>query len=269
MINQKYNLYAEKMGIGHVSIAYRGNLKKNNIDFAKIAFDTIKEKKECFIVISDFEHFFDNLNHQYLKEKLCQLLEVDYLPDDYYAVYKNITKYSSWKWKDFVEKSGHKITTPGIRKLINQKKVILSKADFDLHKNNIEKNPHPYGIPQGSPISAILANVYMIDFDQTLNHYIKSKNGLYLRYSDDIIIIMPYQKSDEIDLCFNTLSSAVQNIPDLSMQADKTSIYTFKEETVYSYKENIPSSIDYLGFVFNGKEIKLRPKSITKYYYRM
>ena len=29
------------------------------------------------------------------------------------------------------------------------------------------------------------------------------------------------------------------------------------------------SSINYLGFLFDGKNIKIRPRAITKYYYRM
>lgn len=47
-------------------------------------------------MIGDFTNFFDNLDHLYLKQQLCQLLGVCQLPDDYYAVYKSVTKYCKW-----------------------------------------------------------------------------------------------------------------------------------------------------------------------------
>ena len=45
-------------------------------------------------MIGDFTDFFDNLNHVYLKKQLCDLLSVNRLPDDFYAVYKNVTHFS-------------------------------------------------------------------------------------------------------------------------------------------------------------------------------
>ena len=55
----------------------------------------------------------------------------------------------------------------------------------------IVKNPNSYGIPQGSPISALLANVYMLDIDKKIYEIVTGHNGMYMRYSDDFIIILP------------------------------------------------------------------------------
>ena len=40
-----------------------------------------------------------------------------------------------------------------------------------------------------------------------------------------------------------------------------------KDEVIYEGDQ--PSSINYLGFLFDGKSIRIRPHAITKYYYRM
>lgn len=45
------------------------------------------------------------------------------------------------------------------------------------------------GIPQGTPISAALANVYMLHFDKRINDAVKPLKGIYRRYSDDMIVV--------------------------------------------------------------------------------
>ena len=55
------------------------------------------------------------------------------------------------------------------------------------------------GIPQGLPISAVLANLYLLDFDKNiLDKVVKGKGGFYRRYSDDIIIIANVDDLGEI-----------------------------------------------------------------------
>ena len=58
-------------------------------------------------------------------------------------------------------------------------------------KSLIRQNHKQYGIPQGSPISDLLANFYLIDFDKTVHGWARSILGNYYRYSDDILIIVP------------------------------------------------------------------------------
>lgn len=269
LINQKYNKRIKGTLTDEAAIAYRDNLGKNNIDFAKEAFDAIKEKGHSLVIVGDFTDFFDRLDHKYLKDMLCDLLEVKKLPNDYFAVFKNITRFASWDWKLLVEQSGHQITERGIRTKLNKQETILTKAQFQRYKASIMKNNSQMGIPQGSPISAVLSNVYMIKFDKEISNYVTEANGVYMRYSDDFLLVLPYESEIKIQEHKNFINSQVDKIQGLDLQKEKTATYIYNNSSVVAFPDNKPAEIDYLGFIFDGTNIKLRPKSITKYYYRM
>ena len=268
LLNCQYNIWACKNNIDDVAIAYRDSLGKNNIDFAKDAFDAIRSFPQCFILVGDFTNFFDNLEHQYLKKMMCEVLGVERLPQDYFSVFKNITRFSSWDWKDIVKAAGENIAERGVRKKINSKETVLTKEQFQKNKKDIKKNISGVGVPQGSPVSAVLSNIYMIKFDKDIKRYVTSKGGIYMRYSDDFIIVLPYERDAEIADFTSYIFSYVESMKGLiDLQKEKTSCYTYKDEAIYEGDQ--PSSINYLGFLFDGKNIRIRPRAITKYYYRM
>ena len=268
LLNCQYNIWACENNIDDVAIAYRDSLGKNNMDFAKDAFDAIRSFPQCFILVGDFTNFFDNLEHQYLKKMMCEVLGVERLPQDYFSVFKNITRFSSWDWKDIVKAAGENIAERGVRKKINSKETVLTKEQFQKNKKDIKKNISGVGVPQGSPISAVLSNIYMIKFDKDIKRYVICKGGIYMRYSDDFIIVLPYERDAEIADFTSYIFSYVESMKGLiDLQKEKTSCYTYKDEVIYEGDQ--PSSINYLGFLFDGKNIRIRPRAITKYYYRM
>lgn len=269
LLNQKYNERIKGTVIDDVAIAYRDNLGKNNIDFAKAAFDAINGKGNCIVIVGDFTDFFDRIDHKYLKTMLCNLLEVEKLSEDYFAVFKNITRFASWDWKMLVEQGGYSLTERGIRTKLNKQDTILSKDQFQLHKASINKNNSSRGIPQGSPISAVLSNIYMLEFDKEISDYTLQHNGVYMRYSDDFIVVLPYVSEQEVREHENVIVSQVSKIDGLDLQKEKTAVYICDNGSITEFYSKECSSIDYLGFVFDGTNIKLRPKAITKYYYRM
>ena len=270
LINYYYNIHAKEKGIDKAAIAYRDNLGKNNINFAKDAFDAIQSSQRSLIIVGDFTDFFDKLDHNYLKSRLCELLNVERLPRDYFAVFKNITRFSSWNWEDIVNAAGEDINRPGIRKKLNKKKTVISRQQFLENTSCIVKNTSRVGIPQGSPISAVLANVYMMQFDEDIHRYVSGKGGIYMRYSDDFLIVIPLASEsnakEHIDFVFSYLETMDGLI---ELQKEKTSLYLFENDSIHSYLSGEPAVIDYLGFLFDGKDIRIRPRSITKYYYRM
>ena len=85
---------------------------------------------------------------------------------------------------------------------------ICSIKDFRTKVRNINnlinRNPKQKlhlnkGIPQGTPISALLSNIYMLDFDVKLKNFLDKTNSSYYRYCDDILIITPEMNTEKIE----------------------------------------------------------------------
>lgn len=266
LLNSRYNEILEEYEIQNTVVAYRDNLNKCNIDFAKEAFDFIKKTDQCTVIVGDFTNFFDNLDHAHLKKMLCKTLKEEKLPEDWFNIFKNITRYSYCKFEDIlaVKKINKKISKKERDKLNSEPYLFSAKEFRELKKNNLKINVNKdnKGIPQGSSISAVLSNVYMLDYDKKLYEYTKNFNGLYLRYSDDFIIIIPH--NEENNNYKENILSIISDFNSIELQSSKTEVFEFKDK---SFKDN--KVLDYLGFSFDGRQVGLRDKTISKYYYRM
>ena len=289
-----YNKQVRLDGTGNAAVAYRTDLHKSNIHFAKSAFDFIKSCDSCCIMVGDFKSFFDSLDHKYLKNRLCDLLDVEKLPDDWYAVYKSITKYAESRIEDVAEFIGKSISHTGYKD-INKLSRLMTMNDFhkfkkcnfqNLRKSDdrkdsfhraVEKNKESYGIPQGSSISAVLANVYMLDFDKKIHNFIRTYDGFYMRYCDDFIIIFPKTGKDYFLQQYAIIKNYIEEVPRLILEVDKTQVYEYQNQSIINCnvyisneeKPQLKKRIDYLGFSFDGKKISIRDKTLSKYYYRM
>jgi hypothetical protein len=162
------------------------------------------------------------------------------------------------------------------RKELNSKYQVLEKKEFKSMKPDcIVVNNERYGIPQGSAISAVLSNIFMIDFDSKLSKLIARHKGKYLRYSDDFIIILP--TGPEILSVFNKdFLPILDSTPGLELQPEKTTIFHYTSGSIrgnildeFIKGNRIKKDLDYLGFSFDGQNVRLRDKTVSKYYYRM
>lgn len=275
-LNRIYNMRVKKDNIENSVIAYRDNLHKNNIHFAKKAIDFIKNQEECYIIIGDFTKFFDSLDHRYLKEMLCDLLGSKQLPPDYYTVFKNITKYSTWKLEDLLQLNGLKNKRKDIEVFNKLERAISPERFKELKKKFVTPNRDGYGIPQGSAISAVLSNIYMLHFDKSINDYIVKNDGLYMRYSDDFIIILPKKDLNNFKNQFEHISSVIQAIPRVQLEPEKTQLFEYGSGKIKSCNKDILKDVgngkdfmNYLGFTFDGQNVSLRAKTVSKYYYRL
>jgi len=202
---------------------------KCNIDFANDVFKFILNcKQEEFNVIAfDITSFFDNLNHKKLLDLWAVILDSEKLPPDHFNVFKNITRYSHIDIVDIFEEFKDGIYTRkkskfGERLAIKQKPVdkisflrnqsaiaFCTKEDFfkvkgkllQPSKTRLDKDGNviyrDFGIPQGSPISSVLANIYLLNFDQEINGFVTKIGGIYRRYSDDIVVVCPVKYKNE------------------------------------------------------------------------
>lgn len=275
LLNELYNERVEKDGTSVAAVAYRTNLHENNIHFSKRAFDFIKLKSPVHVMIGDFTGFFDNLDHSYLKKQWCSLLNMDKLPSDHFKVFKNITSYSKMELTDLLRINGLE-DTKSDRKKLNGMARVLTLEQFKKNRSLIQKHRESYGIPQGSPISGILANMYMLDVDKKINDAVHALGGMYIRYSDDFMIILP--DAPEIDAAkeLKQIADIVKQAPRLTLEPNKTQYFHFANGVLTncgkSFHESADDSsrtINFLGFSFDGHKIRIRSKTVSKYYYRM
>ena len=238
LLSEKYNEKLIKLNLNDCITAYRSikinpliedSSNKCNIDFANEVFNYIKTNKSDKLVVMAFDisSFFDNLKHNHLLKSWMELLEVSKLPNDHFNVFKNITRFSyvdegelfeTFKDKIWFEKHKNfsqekfKIQKPisKVQFLRNQGAIAYCKPeDFFKHRKKLvhelkHKNPllpnqkRDYGIPQGSPISSILANLYLLEFDKIINDFVSLNGGLYRRYSDDMITICDENQKEKL-----------------------------------------------------------------------
>ncbi|MGM3274822.1 antiviral reverse transcriptase Drt2 [Ralstonia sp. 24A2] len=259
LLGECYEAYLEKSGFSSAVLAFR-RLGKNNIHFARDAFDAIRAVGECDVIASDFSDFFGNLDHAVLKAKWSAVLSAGSLPSDHYSVYKSLTKYT------FVEKrylyaalgiSQHNPHAAGFR--------VCKPEEFrDIVRGLklIQRHTDKRGIPQGTPISAMLSNIYMIDFDQAMWTAASEAGGRYFRYCDDILIIVPKGAGASFRKLAETMAAAHH----LPLHPEKTDERFFRM-TPKGLSSAKP--LQYLGFMFDGRDVFIRSASLAKYSDRM
>jgi hypothetical protein len=305
-----YEIELQNQGItdnitGYRRIPVNSDSKENkcNIDFANELFCHIRNHKEKkLIAISfDIKSFFDNLDHKILKQAWYHVVKSrKTLEKDHYNVFRNITKFSYINARDIFEEFKEEIWVENKLGERRQKKI---KRSFNLknhnaiafckekdiirlrRKNYIKSNKRTEttegqyvlrqkGIPQGSPISAILSNMYMLDFDKQASLFIDECQGFYRRYSDDMVVVCkPKHMKDVI----NFFTAKIKEYK-LEIQPQKTQVFYFHKikNRFHCFEKNLlhknlqtNTFFDYLGFSFDGHSVMLKSASLATYHRKM
>ncbi|WP_045421508.1 antiviral reverse transcriptase Drt2 [Vibrio jasicida] len=259
IISKEYENLLSESNLSDSILAFR-KLGKSNIDFAFDAFCKIKDFGECSVVALDITGFFDNLNHEKLKKMWSKTIGEERLPQDHFNVYKSLTKYSK------VDRNTlYKLLGISLNYRNHTKVKLCEPKEFreSVRKSKLIKvNKDCFGIPQGTPISAMLSNLYMLDFDKNIKAFVDGFSGKYFRYCDDILIISPQDKKDAV---IQHVKKEIELIK-LSINEAKTEVRDFVlvDGNLYT-----PHHLQYLGFMFDGKNIYLRSSSLARYSERM
>jgi RNA-directed DNA polymerase len=201
----------------------------------------------CVVLCFDITGFFDNLDHKILKVRLKQLLGVSELPKDWYAVFRHVTKFSR------VERSALEANTEFAARLkIRSNEPVATIAE--LHKAGIaiHQNATKIGIPQGTPISSALSNLYMMEVDRVMLEATNSLGGLYQRYSDDILII-----------CLSDVAAELESVLTGAVTAHKLEMKDEKTERVM-FEAGSEDVFQYLGFNASQAGATIRPSSLAR-----
>lgn len=107
--------------------------------------------------------------------------------------------------------------------------------------------PNSRGIPQGLSISSILAEEYMREFDNLINEEVDKKDGIYVRYVDDVFILSPVQ--------YDWKRLIESNVTELNLSI---------ELTEHKTKTGIIGTceVDYIGYSFTKFGTGIRQSNI-------
>ncbi len=306
ILQNKYEKFlAANPSLSDCIIAYRkipyeeSGKNKSTIHFAHEVFEEIKNRGkegDCMVLTFDIKSFFSSLNHQLLKKVWADLINEDKLPEDHFNVFKAVTRFSYILLDDlriadrkterkagFDEKKLAKIrnkygihsffeSAEEFRNTIKNRKLRIHRFPF----RDTEKQP--MGIPQGLPISAVLANLYLLNFDkQIFSQIVHGLGGFYRRYSDDMVIICHPQYAEQVKLI---VTQEIENsLIKISKEKTETFLFTSKsfgsqpprltgiKITDSGYKIAVPFT--YLGFEFYGSKTLIKSANLAKFYRRM
>ena len=142
-----------------------------------------------------------------INEIWCDLMGFERMPADHFAGFKNITQYRFVDQREVYRrlgylgpvKRGKHITEGYTTPYKEMPRQLCTPAEFrekicggdaDL-PSLVRKNETGVGVPQGAPISDLIANFYLMDLDVAVKNYATERGGRYMRYSDDILLIVP------------------------------------------------------------------------------
>lgn len=258
--------------LGRSVLAFRpgsdsgGGLRaKCNIHFARHAFRQIRRMGSCQVIGADVRSFFDRIPHAVIKDQWAKTLGVHRLSDDHYAVFRNLTRYS---WVDreaarvalgiskaaMIRDRPLPLTDPvGFRKVV--------RGGGLVHRNSLA-----LGIPQGAPISATVSNIVMREFDLVVSERARSVGGFYLRYCDDILVAIQGTPNDANDFV-TYLEDLLGTMLELQIAPEKTEVHSYSSGRLT--RSGKQSWLQYLGFMFNGTRVLLRPKTLSRFHRRM
>lgn len=235
----------------------------------------------------DIKGYFESLCHQRIKRIWRDLLGVDELPPDHYAVFKNITHYRFVDQKAVYRRLGYLgpvqrgnfIVEGYTRPYREMDKQICSNEDFrnkicgddPAFSNLVQRNELPHGVPQGAPISDLIANFYLMDFDVKMNAYARQRGGVYMRYSDDILLIVPGGKNEATAATAFAMEEIKNHGDALVIKESKTCVVRFERDGERLKFEHVTgpqgkNGLEYLGFRYDGRKVYVRDSTMSRLY---
>lgn len=245
----------EKSGVSDSVLAYRA-LGLGNYDFAADTYAFAKQNSPVTILAFDVTSFFDNLDHRLLKSRLKRMLGVAELPEDWFKVFRASTCY---RYVDLEQLKGNPAFAA--RFAAGRRDPIATIAELKAAGVPFLPNPTPKkGIPQGTPMSAVASNLYMIDFDASARAYCDGIGALYRRYSDDILVICKpeHAKAAEAEIL------RLIGVECLEIAPHKTEVTPFDAAAAGSGKV-----AQYLGFMLGRDDVALRQSSLSRQWRKM
>ena len=112
------------------------------------------------------------------------------------------------------------------------------------------KQPTPLGVPQGGPLSPLLANIVLHELDEYLEH----QDRHFARYADDFVVCV--RSTSAAQRVKARVTRFLEKRLKLSINADKSRVVPSKE-------------LEFLGFCFRGTKIVWSDKALHRFKHRV
>lgn len=151
----------------------------------------------------------------------------------------------------FFDKVDHDLLMNRLGKWVADKQLLALigkylRADVSIKG---KREPTDRGVPQGGPLSPLLANI-MLD---SLDRYLESKGYRFARYADDFVISVKSLQEGE---CIKAEVTAYLETLKLPINTEKSQVVSSKQ-------------LNFLGFAFKGKKIVWSLKSLANFKQRI
>ncbi len=152
----------------------------------------------------------------------------------------------------FFDTVNHDILMARVARKVKDKRVLKLIGRFlrtGAHVNG-KFEPTQQGVPQGGPLSPLLANIVLDDLDKELER----RNHCFVRYADDFMIFVKSERA-----ALRTLFSVIRYLKSRL----KLEINQQKSQIVLS------NECEYLGFIFKNKRIVWSDESLQNFKYNI
>lgn len=219
--------------IAPYSFAYRKG--KSSLQAIKQIFSDVKNDKFYYVLNGDIKAFFDEIQHPIIEQKVEKFLQltdappqeketslvnrllhhfihVDVVPSQSYDEHKKSLKAYVVKQKDYKKQRKAYKLDPNLPLPVKPNKETI--VPFEVV-------PRDKGVPQGGLLSGLMANLFLLDFDQYIctqlqndfPHLSFQNNFKYYRYADDFVLLFKPDNvitKDYIENIFQTLKEFIE-----------------------------------------------------------
>lgn len=154
--------------------------------------------------------------------------------------------------RQFFDRVNHDVLMHYVAKQIKDKQILALIGQYlragVLIQGRLAKTQK--GVPQGGPLSPLLANILLNELDQELER----RGHKFVRYADDCVILVKSQRAGE---------RVMASITRFLEQRLKLQVNEAKSQVVHA------DQLEYLGFGFVGTKLKWSPKAFAEFKRRL
>lgn len=244
----------KSLNIHNHSFAYRKNKSANHaVQFIQQDLS----KGYHYVLNGDIQKFFDKIDHTLMKEKLDRYFDPQSVVGKLLYRFLHVNRISP---------DTHNQHMARIHEFNKQKK----SGKYNPLPKKCPSEKRTIGIPQGGVLSGLLANLFLMDFDNyvcnTLKTLVPDLDFKYYRYADDFVLLFkdPQQLQYIFYLISNFLEEEKLTLHPLFRYSDSRPDGFKCSELLYLTPEN-GAVLNFLGYEISPTHLRIKEDNFNKF----